>query len=649
MTERKNSKANETPEQSGLPDLGHVLPEIDNAEYVELAKLLDALLIDEFVHSDRHEDAPFNGTMMAIDNDLLKVPTLIASLADLPVSGGLEERQKLIPLVRAMLPNMGFDIPNILSGGGRKPELELIDALFRVAVLNDSQAGMEIADRVLYRLAVLKDNPELLPRLVARFHEIYLQDDAKRNSLRHCVLEHAHARLKLMRLKDGAPAGRVLQAPLNNANRGDVTLADELLALATDGSQTFLQKVQSWITFKKQTVAVFWPAIFEEWEDEDTAASASKPTGRVLPHSNELEGVLIELRRFHNHQTAVNGGTGSGDTASKIRSALRRSGGLDLNDPDLFEKMDALNNAVEDDATTETGVQQDAGTQSIVVFPKIAKTGNHDLDQRLKLLREEFSEQPLPLVRTPDLAPVRTHLITLLPHLKTVIDRILNAMVPHQSIKIPPILLVGAPGSGKTTLAQELALALALPSVRFDAAGVSDANFMGIDIRWATGAPGLHLDLITTHEIANPLVIMDEIEKMGGSIRNGDPRKVLMGLMEPRSAVAFYDPFLNKPINLSALNWIFTANTVKGIPDALQNRLEIIRCPSPTRTHLDQLAPQLLEAEYRNRGLGPEWSHSLTEDELATLRRHWPGGSIRNLKRLIDVVVDAREKFMPRA
>ena len=172
---------------------------------------------------------------------------------------------------------------------------------------------------------------------------------------------------------------------------------------------------------------------------------------------------------------------------------------------------------------------------------------------------------------------------------------------------------MGQPGCGKTTLAEELASSLLLPSITFDAGGVSDANFLGVDMRWSTGAQGLHLDLITEHKIANPLIIIDEIEKMGGSSRNGDARKKLMALLEPRSAAAFYDPFLNKPINLSRLNWLFTANTVEGIPAPLQNRLEIIRCPLPKREHVEQLAPQLLKAEYQDRGFSKEWCQPLSQ------------------------------------
>ncbi len=592
MAKRNNNNTSERSGQITLPNLGPVLPQIGNAEYIELAELLDTLLVDEFVHNDQRGDAPFAGTELPDDSNLLKVPTLIALLANLPILNPIKEHQELIPLVRALIPNTSFDIPNMLTGDRKEPELLLIDVLYKEAVLNDSKATFEIADRVLYRLAVLKGNNELLPRLVERFYEIELRDTAERHSLRHCVFEHAHARLKLMQLQNGTPAGRVLHTPLKNSNRIGPTIADELLHIATESSQTFLQKVQLWIMFKKQTIAEFWPAIIAEWEDEDVTSSKSERTRKMMPRFDELTSALIDLRRIQAHQITLNGSNGISDTEQLGEDKSERE--VSVLDSDTQDFSSLADDANEYDAV----VKQCGQPPTLVVFPKIVRTGNRELDERLKLFREELSEQPLPLIQTPDLAPIRTKLVAILPHLEAVIDRILNAMSPHRSINIPPVLLVGRPGCGKTTLAQELALLLALPAVTFDVAGVSDANFLGVDMRWNTGAAGLHLDLISSDKIANPLIIMDEIEKMGGSIRNGDARKVLMGLLEPRRSQAFFDPFLGRPIDVSAMNWIFTANTTKGIPVPFQNRIEIIRCSSPKRIHIDQLAPQLLESIY---------------------------------------------------
>ena len=284
-----------------------------------------------------------------------------------------------------------------------------------------------------------------------------------------------------------------------------------------------------------------------------------------------------------------------------------------------------------------------------MVLPYLAETSNRDLKERLQPYHEQLQQQFLPLVPTPDLAPVRTRLVHMLPHLEAVIDRILNAMAPHKSVKIPPVLLVGAPGCGKTTLLEELVKLTGTPSLTFDAAGGSDANFLGLDLRWSTGAAGIHLDLIMEHRIANPVIVVDELEKLGGSLRNGDARTRLLGLLEPRRAQAFLDPFLSVPLDLRAVSWAFTANSLDDIAPALKNRLEIIRCPSPASKHLEQLAPQLLAAEYKSRGLGPEWAAPLTPSEIDMLKAHWPGGSIRDLRRLMAAVIETREVFMARA
>ena len=132
-------------------------------------------------------------------------------------------------------------------------------------------------------------------------------------------------------------------------------------------------------------------------------------------------------------------------------------------------------------------------------------------------------------------------------------------------------------------------------------------------------------------------------------MNNGDLRTKLLGLLEPRRAASFLCPFLGKPTDLSAINWVFSANSNENIPVALLNRLEVIKCPLPTTAHLEILAPQLLAAEYAARGLHAGWATPITPDELVLLRRHWKGGSIRNLRRLVKGLLETRERFMPTA
>lgn len=193
---------------------------------------------------------------------------------------------------------------------------------------------------------------------------------------------------------------------------------------------------------------------------------------------------------------------------------------------------------------------------------------------------------------------------------------------------------------------EELVKAIEVPAIMIDAAGTADAHLFGTDHRWGNSSAGVHLDLIIQHQIANPVIILDELEKLGGSLHNGDARTKLLGFLEPRRASSLFDAFLSAPLDVSALSWVFTANTLRDVPAPLQNRLEIIRCPVPKPEHLKALGSQLLVAAYAERGLSPDWCEPLTLNELTTLKRHWHGGSIRNLRRLIRVVVDSRDKFM---
>lgn len=167
---------------------------------------------------------------------------------------------------------------------------------------------------------------------------------------------------------------------------------------------------------------------------------------------------------------------------------------------------------------------------------------------------------------------------------------------------------------------------------------------LGSNRRWTNAAPGLLLDLITGHEIANPGVIVDELDKLGGSGRNGDLRTSLLGLFEPRRAKAFLDRFLDVPVDYSRINWLATANETFHLPSALMSRLRVLKCPMPSQQHLEALAPQMMKSELASRGLDPRWYQPLTQEELQAIRRYWKGRSIRKLKRLVNGVMAAREK-----
>jgi hypothetical protein len=242
-------------------------------------------------------------------------------------------------------------------------------------------------------------------------------------------------------------------------------------------------------------------------------------------------------------------------------------------------------------------------------------------------IREAIGGKPLPLLPVPDLAPVQAELLLRYPHLAGAIDTVLNGLVGKPFLRIEPTLLVGPPGSAKTSLAEDLCHLLGIPSVTFDAGGNNDGMVFGISRKWSNAAPGLHLDLLVEHRIANPAIVIDEIEKVGHGYRNTNPLNLMLGLFEPRRARHWYDPFLETPLVMSHFSWIATANSIEPLSMPLRNRMRVIQCPLPTAEHLETIAQQLLTAEYEKRNTPEVWREKLTPEELAAIGEYWPPGN----------------------
>ena len=662
----------------------------------ELVSKLGDLLDYDATHDIVVKGTAFQGQIAPLQNRVDRLPVLIRCLAQLPIPERDRDMQSLIPLVRAVIPEKApqqagqssdhvgrqdgrgaqdgqlgqqddlYRIVDVFKHDADANPVRLIDELYLRAVRHDSQAIADLADTVLCRLASDPRGGRLVPRLASRFYELHLLEDDDAKSLTAFVHRQALARLQLLRLAAGDPAERVLHRKTMTFWTRARDFKGELAHVIATADKDILDAIGSWLDIRVAMFAAGEPDLVATWQKENATTERAEEAvwgDNPVRKRMEINRLSVELRDVGRLHDCLIGAANNTDDRADDRAeaenecdgpkpARSRHGRTDAkimgHRPSTTVSADCTEEEEENEEQADGDrVEEDAS--GIVVIPIFEKSGNRELDERLKMYRDGLGGVRLPLVPTPDLAPVRAKLVHLLPHLKSVIDRILNAMVPHPYVKLPPVLLVGRPGCGKTTLLEELARLLGTPSLTIDGAGISDANLLGVDQHWGTGGPGVHLNLIVENEIANPILIFDELEKAGGSLRNGDIRTKLLGLLEPRRAGAFLCPFLGKPTNLSAVGWTFTANSTDTIPLPLLNRLETVVCPLPAREHLEKLAPQLLAAEYASRGLHAGWATPLTPDELALLRRHWPGGSIRNLKRLMSAVVSARERFMTNA
>lgn len=258
------------------------------------------------------------------------------------------------------------------------------------------------------------------------------------------------------------------------------------------------------------------------------------------------------------------------------------------------------------------------------------------------------------LVQPPDLVPVRRLLLNEFPHARELIETLLREVVAHCDtsgrpiIRIRPTILLGDPGCAKSAFAKTFGEVMGLPCLFFPCAGVIDSMFGASSKKWSEHGPALPVEKIFVEKVANVLVVLDEIEKTGSRRENGRLQDVILAMVEPSTAASYFDQSLSAHADLSSVNWLCTANSLTGLSAPLRDRFRVLRFPSPSREHLPVLLPSILRSIGRARYGDERWVAPLDGVEIQQIENVWKGGSIRILQRLVETVLDTRDKFQPK-
>jgi hypothetical protein len=280
---------------------------------------------------------------------------------------------------------------------------------------------------------------------------------------------------------------------------------------------------------------------------------------------------------------------------------------------------------------------------SVVVFTFV---GNDSTSEGKRVVKEfeKFVQRRLPLPDAPDLATVRTRLTTEFPWAVSIADEILKGIVGREHVHCRPTILLGPPGCGKTRFSRRLIEELGVPYELVSCGGLSDSAIGGTPRRWTSGEPSLAVMSVRRHECAGPAIILDEIEKVGNSRHNGNVHDVLVGLFEKETSTRWFDPYVEATCDLSHITWLMTANEVESVPAVLRDRCRVLRFPEPGPEHLPLLASRILEKLYLEQGHDSRWATPLEGYEIEALVRAWKGGSIRKVVRLVEMLVETRER-----
>ncbi len=314
--------------------------------------------------------------------------------------------------------------------------------------------------------------------------------------------------------------------------------------------------------------------------------------------------------------------------------AIRAELGEDEDGDTEIEKYRTRLREIEPDEETEKKLTEEINKLSKMVFnSQEAMVSRNYLDTVFSLPWNKLTEDKL------DIAAAREKLDADHYGLQKVKERILEILAVRKlepNIKGQIICLVGPPGVGKTSIARSIAEAMGRKYVRMSLGGVRDeADIRGHRKTYIGAMPGRVVSALKQADSMNPLMLLDEIDKLGSDFK-GDPSSALLEVLDSEQNFAFRDHYLEIPLDLSNVLFFATANDASTIPAPLYDRMEIINLSSYTREEKFQIAKRhLVPKQVKRHGLNGRTCR-FYDDALYSLIDHYVReAGVRTLEREI--------------
>ncbi|MDE6657739.1 MAG: endopeptidase La, partial [Oscillospiraceae bacterium] len=317
-----------------------------------------------------------------------------------------------------------------------------------------------------------------------------------------------------------------------------------------------------------------------------------------------------------------------------ISEQLREETGEEIEDADSYsERIRALGLSEEHEKKL---LKEASRLQQMPSSSQEAYVISSYLDTCLNLPWNVLSEENLDLQSVQKLLDMAHY------GLQKVKERIIESLavrVLNPELKGQILCLVGPPGVGKSSIGRSIAEAISRKFVRVSLGGVRDeADIRGHRKTYIGAMPGRIINAINQAGTRNPLILLDELDKMGNDYK-GDPSAAMLEVLDSEQNHAFRDHYLELPFDLSQVLFIATANTLDTIPEPLLDRMEVIEISSYTREEKFQIATRhLLEKQIKAHGMKSSQCRFDHDVIYEIIDGYTKEAGVRNLERMIGTV-----------